>query len=637
MAVSALPAYAARKALVVGINDYAHVSKLDKAVNDARAMSAALRSIGFDVLTVEDATRRQLNRALLDFTSKLNAGDDALFFFAGHGVEIDGRNYLLPTDVPDAAPGQDSFVKGETIAADAVLEAIRKREARVSILVLDACRNNPFQQLGTRSLGGRRGLARQIAPEGTFIMYSAGVGQTALDALSEDDPHPNSVFTRSLIPLLKNPGLSLTQTARLVRRDVQRIAATVSHNQRPAYYDEVTGDFVFTRGPKRQTSQQSAACRIWPQISRSAGEAEISSFLQSCPTGVFHALARARLREISTEKHASLTPGGTSLTHSATGIGRSAPRHACDRLAASNGDVNAVTAGVLFQQIDSARAIKACRDAVKQWPEEARFSYQLGRALDKAEENVEALVHYRRAAAFRYAAAINSIGTMHEYGESVPSNRTRAIEFYEQAAELGDGNGLYNLARAYETGDGKAQSFQRAAKLYREAAQQGQADAMYAYGLLIDRGSLGSKDPAKALAWYKRAAAQDQSDASYAIGLMYHDGTGVTRDYSTAHSWFRRAAEQSHANAMYMIGRDLENGYGVSKSSRAAAVWISKSLAAGGQFTATSLVKERALWGRNFWRELQRELRKSGHYSGRIDGQPGPSTIAAVRAALRTD
>ncbi len=240
------PVAAKRVALVVGNDNYAEVVKLQKAVNDARAVADALKEVGFEVIRAENVMRREMNRHIQLFTSRLNAGDEALFFYAGHGVEIAGRNYLLPTDVPSATPGKEDFVKAESIPVDQILDSIRNRGTRVSILVLDACRNNPFPSDGTRSLGGSRGLARMPAAEGTFIMYSAGVGQTALDRLSDDDQNPNSVFTRSLIPLLKQTGFSLTKTARQLRRDVQKLAATVSHDQRPAYYDEVTGDFFFS-------------------------------------------------------------------------------------------------------------------------------------------------------------------------------------------------------------------------------------------------------------------------------------------------------------------------------------------------------------------------------------------------------
>lgn len=298
-----------RSALVIGNDDYEQVTKLQKAANDARAVGETLEHIGFKVMRAENLSRREMNKQIQLFASKLEKGDEALFFFAGHGVEINGRNYLLPTDIPQAAPAQEGFVATEAIAVDRVLDRIRERGTSVSILVLDACRDNPFPKSGTRSLGGTRGLARMPAPEGTFIMYSAGVGQKALDSLGSDDPHTNSVFTRSLVPLLKEPGFSLTATARQVRRDVQALARTISHDQRPAYYDEVTGKFFFVRGtdpgvtpPQHVRSQDDI---LWASIEASKNSADFDFYLRQFPRGKFAALAKLRLERLNKVKPVS--------------------------------------------------------------------------------------------------------------------------------------------------------------------------------------------------------------------------------------------------------------------------------------------------------------------------------------------
>lgn len=234
-----------RHALVIGIDDYANVSDLQKARNDAEAVGLALEETGFNVTVLLDPNRRDMFRALNTFVGQLEPGDEAVFYFAGHGVEVDGRNFLLPTDVPAMRPGEERLLTSESLAADDVLADMQGSGARVSLLILDACRDNPFPQEGTRSLGRSTGLSRLEAPEGAFIMFSAGTGQAALDRLSDDDPNPNSVFTRALLPLLSEPGLPIHQIARRLRRDVQDMASSVGYSQRPAYYDEVTGDFFF--------------------------------------------------------------------------------------------------------------------------------------------------------------------------------------------------------------------------------------------------------------------------------------------------------------------------------------------------------------------------------------------------------
>ncbi len=310
------PAAAKRVALVIGNDDYVEVAKLKKAANDAHSMANALTAVGFDVITTTNLGRREMNRHLQTFVSRLEAGDEALFFFAGHGIEIEGRNYLLPTDIPNAKPGKEDFVKAESIPVDQILDSIRSRGTRVSILVLDACRNNPFPSVGTRSLGGSRGLARMPAAEGTFIMYSAGVGQTALDRLSDEDSSPNSIFTRSLVPLIRQPGFSLTKTARQLRREVQKLAATVSHDQRPAYYDEVTGDFFFNKNAAATTSEPAVepaspadpAASAWNGVKDTKSPAVLKAFIDAFPQSLYAKFAKARLGELKPKTQTAALP-----------------------------------------------------------------------------------------------------------------------------------------------------------------------------------------------------------------------------------------------------------------------------------------------------------------------------------------
>jgi len=144
------PANAAKRvALVIGNNDYRNVPKLQKAVNDARTMSDTLKQLGFSVMIAENQTRQAFSQTLLAFDNAIEPGDTAFFFYAGHGFEIAGQNYLLPTDVPAATEGQEELVRDASILTDRIIERLQNRGARSSILVLDACRNNPFERSGT--------------------------------------------------------------------------------------------------------------------------------------------------------------------------------------------------------------------------------------------------------------------------------------------------------------------------------------------------------------------------------------------------------------------------------------------------------------------------------------------------------
>ena len=303
----ASPAQAKRVALVIGNDQYDSIPDLQKAVNDARALGRTLKDLDVELITAENLTRRAMNQKLQEFAAKLERGDEAIFFFAGHGVQIDGQNFLLPTDIPNAGPDQEAYLRYEAVGVHQVLDIIRGRGSRVAIVILDACRNNPFRRVGTRTLGGTRGLARIAAPEGTFIMYSAGVGQEALDTTGDDDPHPNSIFTRTLIPFLKAPGLKLTETARRVRREVQKLAAAASHEQRPAYYDEITGDFFFTPNraeapvPRLSTSDNQDEM-LWAAVKDSDRLSDFKFYLNRFPKGRYSAVAELKVEQLGEKK-----------------------------------------------------------------------------------------------------------------------------------------------------------------------------------------------------------------------------------------------------------------------------------------------------------------------------------------------
>jgi hypothetical protein len=262
----AAPAYAEKRvALVIGNDDYRNVPKLQKAVNDARTMGNTLKQLGFKVMVGENLNREQFSQALLAFDNALEPGDTAFFFYAGHGFEIAGQNFLLPTDVPAVTEGQEELLRDASVLADHVIERLQNKQARTAILVFDACRNNPFERSGTRALAGGGGLAPMTQlPEGVFSVFSAGPRQTALDRLSNDDTNPNSVFTRTFSKELLQPGENLVQVAQRTRKLVSELAETVNHKQFPVYFDQMVDD-VFLNGMAKGQAEASKPAAPAPQ------------------------------------------------------------------------------------------------------------------------------------------------------------------------------------------------------------------------------------------------------------------------------------------------------------------------------------------------------------------------------------
>lgn len=256
----AVPAQAEKRiGLVIGNDRYTYLpagQQLQKAVNDAQAVGEVLARLGFQVVSGTNLSRQGMIDKLAELTTQLDKGDIAAFFFAGHGVAIGGVNYLVPSDVPAVTEGSEARVRGASITEYDVMDEIHNKGVRVALLVLDACRDNPFPRSGTRAIGNTRGLTNTKPASGIFTIYSAGIGQTALDRLEPVDPNRNSVFTRVFIKQVGKPGLDLGSLAVEVREQVAELALKAKddsgepapHEQTPAYYDQTLGGRIYLAG-----------------------------------------------------------------------------------------------------------------------------------------------------------------------------------------------------------------------------------------------------------------------------------------------------------------------------------------------------------------------------------------------------
>lgn len=208
----------ARKAFIVGNGTYAHAPQLPNTLNDARDLADRLRAMGYTVELGLDLTRSQLLASFQAFVRSLAADDVALLYFAGHALQIGGENYLFPVDVRLAS---EDDARQRLVPLNALLSDL-SRTTRTRVVILDACRNNPFEAAiqgaqATRSLGASRGLARVYAGVGTFVAYATQPGNVALDGAGRNSP-----FTAALLRHMVAPGADIHAVMRRVRADVQR-------------------------------------------------------------------------------------------------------------------------------------------------------------------------------------------------------------------------------------------------------------------------------------------------------------------------------------------------------------------------------------------------------------------------------
>jgi uncharacterized caspase-like protein len=247
-----------RVALVIGNSAYIHATPLANPVNDANAVAEALKGLGFDVLLGLDLDKRGLDGKVREFSRVLVGADAGIFFYAGHGLQITGRNYLVPIDAQLQGERDIDF---EAVALDFVLKQMElEREGKTNVVFLDACRDNPLSRnlarsMGTRSANVGQGLAQVQAGVGTFIAYSTQPGNVALDGNDSNSP-----FTAALVRSIKAPGHNLTSVMIDVRKQV--LAAT-GGRQVPWDHSALTGEFYFgspsLSGAQPNASAQSVA------------------------------------------------------------------------------------------------------------------------------------------------------------------------------------------------------------------------------------------------------------------------------------------------------------------------------------------------------------------------------------------
>ena len=203
-------------ALVIGNDSYMNIGKLKNAREDAKTMAENLQSLNYKVTLKLDVNQKEMKSTIRNFANSVQGGDEVVIFYAGHGVQIQGANYLLPIDLEVE---NETQVKDDAVQLQRILDDMANSKARLTLAIIDACRNNPLPQGNGRTFGGR-GLATTNPASGQMIIFSAGSGQEALDKLGKNDISKNGLFTRIFVTEMKKPGLTVDRILRNVRIEV---------------------------------------------------------------------------------------------------------------------------------------------------------------------------------------------------------------------------------------------------------------------------------------------------------------------------------------------------------------------------------------------------------------------------------
>ncbi len=570
-----------RLALVTGNGDYRHVATLPNPIKDARAIGGILEAMGFEVETLLDLDTASMERAVRRFAERSRDAEIAMFYYAGHGVQVDGRNYLLPVDANITRPRDLAY---EAITLDLVTEELENSGAQLTMVLLDACRDNPLEELfkrqaGTlsRSVDTANGLAQTQGAAGMLIAYATAPDTVALDGRGNHSP-----FSQALLEWLDQPGI---EVGRLFRRVRERVIDITGGQQVPWVEEAVIGEYYLNGRTSETTSAPNAERLFWEHVQTIDDANERLTALQRymlvfpdgertedarrmrrilmqnlAAAGIEPAAGPANpgltLRPVETEQTAALDPeAGETLSAARTGD----PATLCVR-AADDPLAGAGMSGRWLEDrryplapsllgIDAEQAIAHCRRAVEQTPGNPALETLLARGLMADGRFAEALRHLRPSADGGHPVAQYALATMFRDGQRVPPDAERARALFEKAADGGHLGAAFELGLAFRDGSGVPADGREAIVWFTKAAEGGYDWAQYELGRLLASDAAEVPDPAAALDWWRRAAEQGNARAAADAGLALKRGEGVPLDPTEASRWLRLAVLQGEERA----------------------------------------------------------------------------------------
>jgi TPR repeat protein len=478
-----------KEALLIANGKYSHFAGLAHPSPDAAKLSAALEQLGFRVRVVRDGNREQMIDAIAEFERGLrNTGAIAFFHYGGHGVQVDGKNYLLPADadIPD-----ERRVATRAVALDEVMTAMDAASARASIIVIDACRDNPLPA------GSGRNLARGLSvvgmkPKNSIVIYAAEAGSKALDGL----------FTPILASSLQQKGRSINQIMMSVRSEVY---AKSSGQQTPGEYNQLFEELILSY----DLSDNAKIEKEIPAI-------KVYNFV--CDENKLLALSKINIEKLKEKAFDGDADAKYILAcryGSGIGIGTDIPK-AIEWLskAAEKGHASAQS--------------------------RLGFCYDIGEGVEK--NHALALEWYRKAAEQGDPNAQFRLGDFYLKGQGVEKNSSLAASWFQKSAEQGNSMAQFSIGHCFAFGDGVKKDATKAVEWYRKAAEQGELLAQFSLGYCYSEGDGVARDSSISLKWYSTAAYNGHSPSQYILGSRFANGEGVPKDAIEAYALLNLAA-----------------------------------------------------------------------------------------------
>lgn len=571
-----------RIALVIGNSGYLK-APLANPRNDARAMAQSLAQVGFNVKTLIDADQQAMRAAVLAFGRELRVSDSVgVFYYAGHGVQVDGENYLIPVGA-DIADANEVALAGVSLTE--LLKTMERAESRLNIAILDACRDNPYP---ARTRSTARGLAPVQSPAGTLIAFATGPGEVALDGSGANSP-----YSAALAANILEVGIPLEETFRRTRR---KVLEATGNKQVPWEHSSLTGEFFFrpkTAEPESRAQPSGgvdqrhlAELRAWEKIKSTTDKVLLERHIASYPDGMFAEIAMIRLKRITepATPWASVVTGSTVTTQT------------------RSDQVGAYEEGLAAES----------------------------RATDAA-GYVAAAKHYRKAADTGLPAAMYRLARLYDHGLGMGRDVETAARWYTRAADLGYPPAMAALGTLYEFGHGVGEDLVEALRLYRQAADAGDGAGMASLGFLYSQGKGVGRDAKAARRWYQLAVERGDQRAMFNLALMHVRGEGGPADLVEGVRLLQGAAERGHAGARRELAFFYDEGRGVARDPDKAAEHVLAALAGGQKEAERELLARPGAWSYATRRAIQRHLARRGLYRGAVHGIFNQSTKAALR------